>query len=176
MNSIAKVVDALGGLNTALKITAGILAIVKAESLVATITNIGSKLSRFGNDIAGVFEIFTDGFKAAKASGSSSLKAIGNGFKSVAGLASTAQIAVAAFVAVITAISLIKNAIEEARQKTIESSEAIIDETNARLQNVATLKSAYIEYNKYAELTDRSESENNSLKTAVDKVTQALGY
>lgn len=175
LNSIAKVVDALGGLNTALKITAGILAIVKAESLVATITNIGSKLSRFGNDIAGVFEIFTDGFKAAKASGSSSLKAIGNGFKSVAGLASTAQIAVAAFVAVITAISLIKNAIEEARQKTIESSEAIIDETNARLQNVATLKSAYIEYNKYAELTDRSESENNSLKTAVDKVTQALG-
>lgn len=175
LNSIAKVVDALGGLNTVLKITAGILAIVKAESLVATITNIGSKLSRFGNDIAGVFEIFTDGFKAAKASGSSSLKAIGNGFKSVAGLASTAQIAVAAFVAVITAISLIKNAIEEARQKTIESSEAIIDETNARLQNVATLKSAYIEYNKYAELTDRSESENNSLKTAVDKVTQALG-
>ena len=175
LNSIAKVVDALGGLNTALKITAGILAIVKAESLVATITNIGSKLSRFGNDIAGVFEIFTDGFKTAKASGSSSLKAIGNGFKSVAGLASTAQIAVAAFVAVITAISLIKNAIEEARQKTIESSEAIIDETNARLQNVATLKSAYIEYNKYAELTDRSESENNSLKTAVDKVTQALG-
>lgn len=175
LNSIAKVVDALGGLNTALKITVGILAIVKAESLVATITNIGSKLSRFGNDIAGVFEIFTDGFKAAKASGSSSLKAIGNGFKSVAGLASTAQIAVAAFVAVITAISLIKNAIEEARQKTIESSEAIIDETNARLQNVATLKSAYIEYNKYAELTDRSESENNSLKTAVDKVTQALG-
>lgn len=175
LNSIAKVVNALGGLNTALKITAGILAIVKAESLVATITNIGSKLSRFGNDIAGVFEIFTDGFKAAKASGSSSLKAIGNGFKSVAGLASTAQIAVAAFVAVITAISLIKNAIEEARQKTIESSEAIIDETNARLQNVATLKSAYIEYNKYAELTDRSESENNSLKTAVDKVTQALG-
>ncbi|MBR6632455.1 MAG: phage tail tape measure protein [Alistipes sp.] len=175
LNSIAKVVDALGGLNTALKVTVGILAIVKAESLVATITNIGSKLSRFGNDIAGVFEIFTDGFKAAKASGSSSLKAIGNGFKSVAGLASTAQIAVAAFVAVITAISLIKNAIEEARQKTIESSEAIIDETNARLQNVATLKSAYIEYNKYAELTDRSESENNSLKTAVDKVTQALG-
>lgn len=175
LNSIAKVVDALGGLNTALKITVGILAIVKAESLVATITNIGSKLSRFGNDIAGVFEIFTDGFKAAKASGSSSLKAIGNGFKSVAGLASTAQIAVAAFVAVITAISLIKNAIEEARQKTIESSEAIIDETNARLQNVATLKSAYIEYNKYAELTDRSENENNSLKTAVDKVTQALG-
>lgn len=175
LNSIAKVVDALGGLNTALKVTVGILAIVKAESLVATITNIGSKLSRFGNDIAGVFAIFTDGFKAAKASGSSSLKAIGNGFKSVAGLASTAQIAVAAFVAVITAISLIKNAIEEARQKTIESSEAIIDETNARLQNVATLKSAYIEYNKYAELTDRSESENNSLKTAVDKVTQALG-
>lgn len=175
LNSIAKVVDALGGLNTAMKVTVGILAIVKAESLVATITNIGSKLSRFGNDIAGVFEIFTDGFKAAKASGSSSLNAIGNGFKSVAGLATTAQIAVAAFVAVITAISLIKNAIEEARQKTIESSEAIIDETNARLQNVATLKSAYIEYNKYADITDRSESENNSLKNAVDKVTQALG-
>ena len=175
LNSVAKVVDAIGGLNTVLKATAGILAIVKADSLFATITNIGSKLSRLGNNIAGVFAIFTDGFKAAKASGTSSLSAIGNGFKSVAGLASTAQIAVAGFVAAITAISLIKNAIEEARQKTIESSEAIIDETNARSQNVATLKAAYIEYNKYAELTDRSESENNSLKTAVDKVTQALG-
>lgn len=175
LNSIAKIVDAIGGLNTVLGVTVGLIAIIKADALLATITTLGSKLKKFGNDLTGVFSIFADGFKTAKASGTNSLKAIGNGFKSVAGLASTAQIAVAAFVAVITAISLIKNAIEEARQKTIESSEAIIDETNARLQNVATLKSAYIEYNKYAELTDRSESENNSLKTAVDKVTQALG-
>jgi TP901 family phage tail tape measure protein len=175
LNSIAKIVDAIGGLNTVLGVTVGLIAIIKADALLATITTLGSKLKKFGNDLTGVFSIFAEGFKTAKASGTNSLKAIGNGFKSVAGLASTAQIAVAAFVAVITAISLIKNAIEEARQKTIESSEAIIDETNARLQNVATLKSAYIEYNKYAELTDRSESENNSLKTAVDKVTQALG-
>lgn len=175
LNSIAKIVDAIGGLNTVLGVTVGLIAIIKADALLATITTLGSKLKKFGNDLTGVFSIFADGFKTAKASGTNSLKAIGNGFKSVAGLASTAQIAVAAFVAVITAISLIKNAIEEARQKTIESSNAIIDETNARLQNVATLKSAYIEYNKYAELTDRNESEENSLKTAVDKVTQALG-
>lgn len=175
LNSVAKITEALGGLNTVLGVTAGIFAVIKADAIFASIATIGTKLKRFGNDIAGVFDIFMDGFKSAKASGVNSLKAIGNGFKSVATMASTAQIAVAAFVAIITAISLLKNAIEEARQKTIDNAEATIDDTNAKIENANALKSAYMEYRKYSDIIDANESEQASLKTALDKVIQALG-
>jgi len=175
LNAVAKIVDAIGGLNTVLSVTAGTLAIVKADALLSTITTAGAKIKRFGNDIAGVFAIFSDGFKTAKASGTSSLKAIGNGFKNVAGAASTAQIAVAAFVAVITAISLIKNAIEDARQETIANAEAIIAEKDARLANVASLKSAYIEYSKYTDKVDLSAEEEAAHKSALEKVITAIG-
>lgn len=175
LNALAKVIDKVGGLNTVLYVTVSILATIKAESIVSKITDIGNGLSRFGSNIAAVFEIFTEGFKAAKASGTSSLKAIGDGFKNVAGLASTAQIAVAGITAAIGAILLIKNAIENARTERIEAAAATIADTEATLENAEAVKAAYIEYEKYANRTDLTESEEASFKTAIDNVTSALG-
>ena len=175
LNVLAKVIDKIGGLNTVLYVTVGILTTIRAESIVSKITNIGNGLSRLGKNIAAVFGIFTEGFKAAKAAGASSLKAIGDGFKNVAGLASTAQIAVAGITAALGAILLIRNAIENARTERIEAAAATIADTEATLENAEAVKAAYIEYEKYANRTDLTESEEASFKTAIDKVTSALG-
>ena len=89
--------------------------------------------------------------------------------------ASTAQIAVAGIAAAIGAILLIKNAIEDARTKRIEEAASTIASTEATIENADAVKAAYIEYEKYANRTDLTESEEASFKTALDKVTSALG-
>lgn len=174
VNSIAKLIDSIGGLNTILFASIGIIATIKAESIVTILTNIGSKVSKLGSDIAGTFTIFVDGFKSAKSAGANSLGAIGNGLRDVAGLASTAQIAVAGFFAVFTVISLIKNGIEEARQKTIELSEATIQESNAELDRINNLKESYSIYKQYANQLELTASEEKSLQSAIENITSAM--
>lgn len=174
LNAIAKVVDAVGGLNTILYTTVSIIAIIKAESLVSLLSGLASRVVSFGGNVTAFFQLFREGMVAAKAAGSSTLGAIGAGFKSVAGLASTAQLAVAGFIAVFTVITLVKNGIEEARQETIALAEATIEAKNAEIENANALKDAYLTYKEYSSRVDLTSAEEIELQSALDKVTEAM--
>lgn len=182
LNVLAKVIDKVGGLNTVLYVTVGILATIKADAIKTfLVTTIPSALAK----VTSAVSTFVTGFKqlpaVIKAMNSQTALAIpGTSRLSVAlktlGIsASTAQIAVAGIAAAIGAILLTKNAIEDARTKRIEEAASTIASTEATIENADAVKAAYIEYEKYANRTDLTESEEASFKTALDKVTSALG-
>jgi TP901 family phage tail tape measure protein len=182
LNVLAKVIDKVGGLNTVLYVTVGILATIKADAIKTfLVTTIPSALAK----VTSAVSTFATGFKqlpaVIKAMNSQTARAIpGTSRLSVAlktlGIsASTAQIAVAGIAAAIGAILLIKNDIEDDRTKRIEEAASTIASTEATIENADAVKAAYIEYEKYANRTDLTESEEASFKTALDKVTSALG-
>ena len=182
LNVLAKVIDKVGGLNTVLYVTVGILATIKADAIKTfLVTTIPSALAK----VTSAVSTFVTGFKqlpaVIKAMNSQTALAIpGTSRLSVAlktlGIsASTAQIAVAGIAAAIGAILLIKNAIEDARTKRIEEAASTIASTEATIENADAVKAAYIEYEKYANRTDLTESEEAAFKTALDMVSSALG-
>lgn len=171
LNVLAKVIDKVGGLNTVLYVTVGILATIKADAIKTfLVTTIPSALAK----VTSAVSTFVTGFKqlpaVIKAMNSQTALAIpGTSRLSVAlktlGIsASTAQIAVAGIAAAIGAILLIKNAIEDARTKRIEEAASTIASTEATIENTDAVKAAYIEYEKYANRTDLTESEEASLR------------
>ena len=163
LNAVAKVIDKIGGLNTVLKVTAGIIAIIKADSIVSFL----SKLTKpIGSIISSIGE--------AQKAGISAGKFISNAFNQIAVSASTAQIAVAAFVAVITVINLVKNAIEDARQEAIQAAQDAIATKDAALESADAFKEAYLAYMQYADQASLTAKEESLLKDAVDKVNSSL--
>lgn len=142
LNVLAKVIDKVGGLNTVLYVTVGILATIKADAIKTfLVTTIPSALAK----VTSAVSTFVTGFKqlpaVIKAMNSQTALAIpGTSRLSVAlktlGIsASTAQIAVAGIAAAIGAILLIKNAIEDARTKRIEEAASTIASTEATIEN-----------------------------------------
>lgn len=93
LNSVAKIVDAIGGLNTVLYVTVGLIATMKADVIFDRLTKISGGIARLSSDVIGMFHIFSDGFSTAKVAGSGFFSSVGAGFKSVASLASSAQLA-----------------------------------------------------------------------------------
>lgn len=182
LNALAKVIDKVGGLNTVLYVTVGILATIKADAIKTfLVTTLPGAIAK----VTSAVSTFVAGFKqlptVIKAMNSQTALAVpGTSKLSVAlktlGIsASTAQIAVAGITAAIGAILLIKDAIENARTKRIEEAASTIASTEATIENADAVKAAYIEYEKYANRTDLTESEEASFKTAIDNVTSALG-
>lgn len=174
LTGVAQAINAIGGLNTVLKATVGIFAILKADKIASLFTSLHSSISRFGSDLAGAFSMFKEGFAKAKASGASSLKAIGSGFQTVAGLASTAQLAVAGFVAVFTAVSLIKSSIKNAEREYQELQQQTIETTSAQLDNANAFKEAYATYMQYANQTNLTAAEEERLNSAIETITQTM--
>ena len=155
LNVLAKVIDKVGGLNTVLYVTVGILATIKADAIKTfLVTTIPSALAK----VTSAVSTFVTGFKqlpaVIKAMNSQTALAIpGTSRLSVAlktlGIsASTAQIAVAGIAAAIGAILLIKNAIEDARTKRIEEAASTIASTEATIENADAVKAAYCCYGK----------------------------
>lgn len=164
LDAVARVINVIGGLNTVLYVTAGIIATIKADALLATLLKM----------IAPIKAIVTS-LQAAHAAGVTKGQFISNAFNQIAASASTAQIAVAGFFAAFAAISIIKNSIEGARQKAIELAEATIQETKAELDRIDALKEAYVAYKQYASQTNRTTAEETAFKSAVEGITKAMG-
>ena len=81
---------------------------------------------------------------------------------------------VVALTTAVSVISTITNKMEEARQETQELAKATIEEKNAELERTAALKEAYAVYKEYSKQTDLTVEEEESLKKAVDDITQSL--
>ena len=67
--------------------------------------------------------------------------------------------------------SVVKNHIENARQKTIELAEATIREKDAELERIDALMEAYSVYKQYAEQANRTTAEENALQRAIEDIT-----
>lgn len=182
LNALAKVIDKVGGLNTVLYVIVGILATIKADAiktfLVTTLPGAIAKVTSAVSTFVAGFKQLPAVIKAMNSQtalavpGTSKLSVV---LKTLGISASTAQIAVAGITAAIGAILLIKDAIENARTERIEEAASTIASTEATIENADAVKAAYIEYEKYANRTDLTESEEASFKTAIDNVTSALG-
>jgi len=162
-DGIMRVVDALGGLNTVLYITAGIVATIKADTILATLLKM----------VAPIKAIIAS-MRAAQAAGVTTGQFISNAFNQIAASASTAQIAVGSFFAIFAAISFVKNTIEDARQKTIELAEATIQEKNAEIERIDALMEAYSVYEQYASQASRTAAEENALQKAIEDITKSM--
>lgn len=141
LNALAKVIDKVGGLNTVLYVTVGILATIKADAiktfLVTTLPGAIAKVtSAVSTAVPGTSKL------------SVALKTLGIS-------ASTAQIAVGALMAVLTAAIIIyqahKRAQEELRQEAITAANAAAEESNELTELT----------NKYIDLTSAMQDGND---------------
>lgn len=152
LNVLAKVIDKVGGLNTVLYVTVGILATIKADAIKTfLVTTLPWAIAK----VTSAISTFVAGFKqlptVIKAMNSQTALAVpGTSKLSVAlktlGIsASTAQIAVGALMAVLTAAIIIyqahKRAQEELRQEAITAANAAAEESN----ELAELTNKYID-------------------------------
>lgn len=152
LNVLAKVIDKVGGLNTVLYVTVGILATIKADAIKTfLVTTLPGAIAK----VTSAISTFVAGFKqlptVIKAMNSQTALAVpGTSKLSVAlktlGIsASTAQIAVGALMAVLTAAIIIyqahKRAQEELRQEAITAANAAAEESN----ELAELTNKYID-------------------------------
>lgn len=179
LESVMKVVDALGGLNTVLYVTVGLIATIKADAILGRLKLLTVPIQNLILNIGVFNEAFTAAFAASRAQGigriSSGVKGLSAGFNTLTSSVSAAQIAVGAFFAAFAIISAVKNSIENTRQEAIEAANATIQETKAELDRIDALKEAYATYKKYADQTNRTASEEAAFKSAVEGVTEAMG-
>jgi len=152
LNALAKVIDKVGGLNTVLYVTVGILATIKADAiktfLVTTLPGAIAKVtSAISTFVAGFKQLPTvikamNSQTALAVPGTSKLSVV---LKTLGISASTAQIAVGALMAVLTAAIIIyqahKRAQEELRQEAITAANAAAEESN----ELAELTNKYID-------------------------------
>lgn len=162
LETLMRLIDTLGGLNTVLSTTAAIIAIINADAIFASLANIRKSINRFANDIVGVVQIIASGFMEAKAAGASSLTAIGAGFKSVAGLATTAQLAMGAFFVAVLAISgavAIYKKLHKSTEELVESSnelkESFREVKEQAEDNIETLRNLSDEFTRLADGVDQ---------------------
>ena len=169
---ITQVINAIGGLNTVLKTTVGIFAILKADKILSLFSSLKNSVKHFGSDIAGVFAIFKSGFNEAKSNGANSLKAVGNGFKSVAQLASTAQLAVGVFVA---ALTIATTAYSNWRQKIERERQDAIDKSKESAQEADNIMDLYAAYQTANEAYANNAGSKDALTQSTSALLSALG-
>lgn len=141
ITSLANVVDAVGGLNTVLVLTAGIIASIKIDKIISFL----SKIPTYTSSVSSFFASIYAGFVSAKSSGSSTLSAITAGLKQAGIAASSLQIALTAAFAVISiaimAINSYNASIAEARQEAIDNAKSAASLTD----EISSLTSKYLE-------------------------------
>lgn len=151
LEALDTLVGALGGLNTALYATVAIIAILKADSIVTLIMNICGAITK----LIGFFPSLIASIKIAKAEGISMGQFIKNAFYQITAGASTAQLAVAAFVAVISVAIIAFNAFKQSQENKIrtalESAEATLSEAQAAKEDADSLDALIKKYEELAE-------------------------
>ena len=175
LNIVAKLISSLGGLNTVLAVTAGILVTIKADAILATIAKLGGKIKSFGETIALLGMEFSSAFKTAKAAGASSLSALSSGFKAVSASASAAQIAVGAFVAIIAAAVIAVNAIQKAEADRRSAQESAYNAAMANAEESKSLYEVYAAYQSTKSAYEDGIASKEALESAARSLAEALG-
>lgn len=142
LNAVAKIIDAIGGLNTVLFATAGILAAIKLDSIIKLLTvTLPNAFTKLLSPLTTLITVFTRlptviaSFRSGTAlavPGTTKLSAV---LKGLGISASTAQLAIGALTLAITAAIIIyqkhKQAVEESRQAAQDAAQAYNEQTNS---------------------------------------------
>ena len=109
LNVLAKIIDKVGGLNTVLVVTVGILATVKANSIVSSISKAITGVANFTSSFSKLRQV-VNAYNTVQGPFTSGTQRMNAALSAVGISASAAQIAVGALMAVLTAaIIIIKN-------------------------------------------------------------------
>ena len=169
--NVGVLIEKLGGLNNILMITAGVIAIIKADAIVSVL----SKLLAGIVSIIPAITAFTMkmielplAMKIAKAEGQGLAAAL-----DLVGIsASTAQIAVAALVAVLT-IAII--AINSYNQKQEETRRNSIDNAKTAKQEADSLRDLIDQYKRLAEAEQWDETSRGQAKSIQEQIAKLVG-
>lgn len=171
LNAIAKVVDAIGGLNTVLMATVGIIATIKADSIASFLSGIIPKLIGLGGAVKGFFVSLKDlplAMKLAKTGG----KGLSDALGAVGISASTAQLAIGALAAILTvaavAINKYNQAQEERRSEDIANGRAAREESDA-------LSDLIHKYKELAEVEHWDDTSRSQAKSLQEQITNLVG-
>lgn len=179
VNGIAQVIDKLGGLNTILTATVGIIATIKAQSIL---TFFGSTLpTALGKAMTGFFGLFDiigripsviKSFNSGTALAVPGTSRLSAALKGLGISASAAQVAFGALTLAITAGVIIyqrhQRALEENRQKMNEAADAADEERKSLTELIA-------EYERLASAGDFDEKSRETVKGLQQQITDLVG-
>lgn len=168
LSAVAKLVDALGGLNTVLYVTVSLFAISKYETILTFMSKLGGSVIKVVDKIG----IFNQSFAKLKSSGVGTLNALSQALNTVGISASKVQIILAAIAAVIgiavSAYNKWKQAQEQARQEAISQAEAAA-ELSGEISDLT------IQYIALSEAVKTDSSAKESLIQTQDALIEKLG-
>lgn len=168
---VGVLIEKLGGLNNILMVTAGVIAIIKADALVSLLGKILAGIigiiPALQSLVISLFEL-PMAMKIAKAEGQGLAAAL-----DLVGIsASTAQIAIAALVAILTvAIICISNYNRELEQ----TRRTNIDNANAAKKEADSLRDLIDQYKQLAEAEKWDATERDQVKSIQDQITKLVG-
>ena len=146
---ITAVVDKIGGLNTILYATVSLIAIMKADSIIAFFGSL-SKLKTLLPALITNTKTFVSTLITTKATGTSMGSSVSAAFNSVGVAATSAQVAVGAFAAVLgialIAINSYNSAVQERINNALSSADATHAEGQKHLENAKTIEELIQEY------------------------------
>lgn len=158
VGAVVRLSNVLGGLNTALLVTLGIITTIKFQAIRDYVKDIGSSISKFGKNITAFWQLFIEGFTASKAAGVGTLSAISAGFQGVAGSAVMSQLAVAGVFAAITVGVIAYRHFHKTTEELVASSNRAKDsfkEFKEQIEdNVGTLNSLSDEFKRLSQGVD----------------------
>ena len=182
LNIVAKLIDIFGGLNTILYTTLGIITVIKAEVILTSIwgffTGIATGLLKLGTTLKSVgaaIKVFVAMTKASRNASAGAMMVYGQStgvlgrlsaaFNAVGISASTAQIAVAAFMIVLTALVLVIQSVNKAQEEAEQKAEEIRQQNIQAAQAAATYSDELSTLiNRFIELNDVVGVNNNNLE------------
>ena len=151
LEALDTLVGALGGLNTVLYITAGLILTIKLDSIVSIVM----KLIGLIPSLITMIITFSTTLKTAWGHGLTLGSTLSAAFNSIGISASAAQIAVGAFVAVLgialVAINSFRQAQDEAIRTSISTSQAYLSEAQAAKEDADSLDALIKKYEELAE-------------------------
>lgn len=174
---INNIVTSLGGLGSTIGIIGSFIVALNLTSVVSKLKSLFETIQIFA--MLKWDSIFNSGFVKGLQAIPAGLKALTTGsqaaasaFQMLGGASSVATVGLTALVAVIGIATIAyqkhKQAQEEARKKTLEEANAVVENTN-------TLRDAYVTYMQYANRNNLTTSEESAFASAIDQVTQSLG-
>lgn len=178
LEALTNIIDAIGGLNTVLYATVAIVAILKADSIVTFIMSICTAVTK----LIGFIASLVTSFQIAKAQGISLGQYLKNAFYQITAGATTAQLAVAAFVAVISvaliAVNLYNSSVQESINNSLNAANAANQEGKEYLDTAKSLKELVDEYEALAEASEGGVFDNEAaekVRSIQSKITDLVG-
>lgn len=174
---ITSVTSAIGGLNTVLVVTCGIVATLKGAAIVASLSKIWNLLSLLSTAI-GVLNIE---LVAARKAGGGAFASIASALNYVGVSATAAQVAIGGLTAVVGAAiigyNIYSNAVDKSIQKHLSSASSAQEEAKKYNETSQSLQQLIDEYKKLADSSNGAWDEEKiaSVQDIQDKVVDLVG-